>query len=1202
MSANDFDLHDGFDLELPKPEDEYDGKEIPNNQRLYLNAAEAEAYVARGHRVYHGPHQGTFIDETELESKTVRVVPFRYVHEKQAWIKDFIENDPETGKKREYAEPFVLKKTTGDITLAKMYHVPNHGPDTLLYEDGVERVSGSDEAKEAKKKGIKPKKHWEDSNPDVKKPKKSTHNHVISKNKTPTLSGADNIPVHAQNVYVSADETAPIQAVFWNPVEGKTRHIFSKKVASSNKVTKWSDLREHWDHLPTTIEKILAGTDTAEMDDSHKVVALIALTGFRHGEASDEGNKLAANEEEFKANGRTSKKNTGERTGTGTNALQARDVTLTEADGDKPASVRFYFSGKAGVLHDHTYTEGEGNGSSVVNIIRQALKGKESTNRLFSDTNELKNRNKLRSFVPEEYALNGHMETTKELNIKDIRSYMGTMAARKEIQRYIKEVGDPRDEKAFPTLKQRKTAFEKMRDSAGFAAGEVLNHKTRDTIKNDEGEVIETKWNPKKSEAIKSYIDPKEWEEYKPKDVILKLMNMVKDLQTLSKALPPNAVYSSTEAPPKGAMTFVTDKQEAEYWLQQTEVFPQTPDVGDLIEADPQAQQILQDLVAQEGTPYVVGGGVRDVLVGKPSKDIDIEVHGVPIDKLGQLMVKHGGETKQVGKQFGVFKVGNVDVSLPRTETKTGTKHTDFDVQAHTELPLKQAARRRDFTMNALMYDVKNHKIIDFFGGHDDIVAKKIKHVDDDTFIEDPLRVYRAAQFAGRFGFSIDESTIKLARSMDLSDLPKERVFEEMSKLLLKSPKPSVGLQALDDMGVLDQQMSELKQLQSTHQRGDYHAEGDVFEHTKMVVDEAAKISKNFKRGKDRQIIMLAALCHDLGKPATTDEKGSAFGHSKAGLEPTKQLLNKFTDDKEIIDIVLSLVEHHLIPLQYHRDKTGDNSFRKLINKHGTNFLHLLSAVSEADNAGRLHRQDDGKVIKPTNEANEWFRAAINRIGTEEGITSEGTLKPLVTGKDLLDLGFVQGKRIGEVLQDIQRRQEAGELTDKKEAVEYIQNIHKSYVSDYFLKAKGKYKGRTGGITPDWTMKVPGEERDIDEWAEARKKKAEERQWGIKPVGGQPMSKTWVGSLNEKGFSSPLIKQVLGSQMWFIQDGVDYVATLGNEVVTTVEKATFTYNKPSVSYAPSGRNNHNSNRRSSGKQGERYQGDIIDDEEDDHNV
>jgi tRNA nucleotidyltransferase (CCA-adding enzyme) len=684
-----------------------------------------------------------------------------------------------------------------------------------------------------------------------------------------------------------------------------------------------------------------------------------------------------------------------------------------------------------------------------------------------------------------------------------------------------------------------------------------------------------------------------------------KLTKVVKSLQRLFKALPPNAVYSSTEAPPKGAMTFVTEDREAEYWLQSTEVFPQTPDVGDAIEANPQAQQILQDL-GQEGTPYVVGGGVRDILIGKPSKDIDIEVHGVPMDKLGQLMEKHGGKPEQVGKQFGVFKVGDVDVSLPRTETKTGTKHTDFDVQAHTSLPLKQATRRRDFTMNALMYDVKNHRILDFFGGHDDIVAKKIKHVDDKTFVEDPLRVYRAAQFAGRFGFSIDESTIKLARSMDLSDLPKERVFEEMSKLLLRSPKPSVGLQALDDMGVLKQQMPELKNLQDTHQRGDYHAEGDVFTHTKMVIDEAAQISKRFEREKDRQIIMLAALSHDLGKPATTDEQGSALGHSEAGIEPTRQLLSKLTTDTEIIETVLALVEHHLVPLNYHNNRKNvkDSTFRRLINKHGTRFLQLLSAVSEADNAGRLHKQPDGNTIKPTHEANEWFRANINRIAAKEGITEKGKLQPLVTGKDLLDLGFVQGKRVGEVLQDIQRQQEDGKLTDKKEAIEYLQNIHKSYISEYFLKAKGKYKGRTGGITPDWTMKLPGEERDIDEWAEARRKKAEERQWGIKPVGGQPIAKTWVGSLADKGFTYPLIKQVIGSQMWFAQDGIDYIANLGtneDDLVTSVEKANFVYNRPSISYAPSGRNNQKTKRKSSGMQGERYQGDTIDDEEDDYN-
>jgi|10_taG_2_1085330.scaffolds.fasta_scaffold00108_23 hypothetical protein len=151
------------------------------------------------------------------------------------------------------------------------------------------------------------------------------------------------------------------------------------------------------------------------------------------------------------------------------------------------------------------------------------------------------------------------------------------------------------------------------------------------------------------------------------------------------------------------------------------------------------------------------------------------------------------------------------------------------------------------------------------------------------------------------------------------------------------------------------------------------------------------------------------------------------------------------------------------------------------------------------------------------------------------------------------------------------------------------------------LKGKGKYKGRTGGITPDASMKLPGEERDIDEYAEARQKKGENKQWGIKEFGGNPLNKTWIGSLMEKGYSSPVVKEIMNNQMWFIQDGVDYVATLGNNGVTNVEKAQFkpTGNptRPSVSYAPSGRNNRNTKNSSSGKQGERYQGETIDEDE-----
>ena len=1193
---------DSFEPEpLKKPDDIDDGFQLPEGQRHYIHANEEAEYTKLNMLVYTGKRGGRYVDAKGNKSNIDRVVADK-------WVKNFITNDPDTGKARTVAPPFeitVEDENSGDmvkLSIEGLYHVPNHGPNGIEYEDDSIRPAGQTYTDENGKK-IESKKDINN------KPVIATANHAL------VLNGDAKIPATAQkgSVYLSNEPDSPIQALY-RTEKGKQTIIFTPKEKKRRKDTFWSYQRAAFDDIDVILPSLDDDIENVNnWNDSQKVIALVGLTGFRHGNTG-KPRRLPKNKEELenqkRAHPEDAKKRvyTGERTGIGAGALIASEVHRSKD------SVTFKFTGKEDVPQEHEYNDSTEEGRRILAIVDSALKGKGPEDRLFATTTTANNK-VLNSLVPDpnrEISISTedrtYTETPHKLEMKNLRTHVGTTLAKKEL---AKRIGAYRQSISGKSDKAIALAFKTLRTDIGLVVGKALGHKKRVALtpaekeQVEQGLDVERTWEVKGDMALQNYIDPEIWKDVIPEGTVAKLMKMVKDLQTLSKALPPNAVYSSTEAPPKGAMTFVTEDREAAYWLQSTEVFPQTPDVGDAIEANPQAQQILQDL-GQEGTPYVVGGGVRDILIGKPSKDIDIEVHGVPMDKLGQLMEKHGGKPEQVGKQFGVFKVGDVDVSLPRTETKTGTKHTDFDVQAHTSLPLKQAARRRDFTMNALMYDVKNHRILDFFGGHDDIVAKKIKHVDDKTFVEDPLRVYRAAQFAGRFGFSIDASTIKLARSMDLSDLPKERVFEEMSKLLLRSPKPSVGLQALDDMGVLKQQMPELKNLQDTHQRGDYHAEGDVFTHTKMVIDEAAQISKRFEREKDRQIIMLAALSHDLGKPATTDEQGSALGHSEAGIEPTRQLLSKLTTDTEIIETVLALVEHHLVPLNYHnnRNNVKDSTFRRLINKHGTRFLQLLSAVSEADNAGRLHKQPDGNTIKPTHEANEWFRANINRIAAKEGITEKGKLQPLVTGKDLLDLGFVQGKRVGEVLQDIQRQQEDGKLTDKKEAIEYLQNIHKSYISEYFLKAKGKYKGRTGGITPDWTMKLPGEERDIDEWAEARRKKAEERQWGIKPVGGQPIAKTWVGSLADKGFTYPLIKQVIGSQMWFAQDGIDYIANLGtneDDLVTSVEKANFVYNRPSISYAPSGRNNQKTKRKSSGMQGERYQGDTIDDEEDDYN-
>ena len=381
----------------------------------------------------------------------------------------------------------------------------------------------------------------------------------------------------------------------------------------------------------------------------------------------------------------------------------------------------------------------------------------------------------------------------------------------------------------------------------------------------------------------------------------------------------------------------------------------------------------------------LVGGCVRDIILNKPSKDYDIEVYGVPIEKLSNIMVDDlGAKGEQVGKQFGIFKVGDFDISLPRQEVKTGDKHTDFDVISNENLPLKIAAQRRDFTINALMYDYKNGHIRDFFGGLEDLQNNVIRHIDDKTFIEDALRVYRAAQFAGRFGFKINPRTVKLASTMDLSHLPPERINEEFKKLLLKSPRPSVGIQALDDMGVVKKYYPEIDDLKATEQRPDYHAEGDVYVHTKMVIDEAAKIIGEWPDNEDKSIIMFAALAHDFGKPSTTQMSDKGFpvqpGHEEAGVEPTINFLSKITNEKRLTDLVSWIVGNHLMPAQLHRATTNDSTFKRIINKHTVAKLKLLAAVARADMKGRFHRFEDGTVVAPEAKEVDWFLERIDDV------------------------------------------------------------------------------------------------------------------------------------------------------------------------------------------------------------------------------
>jgi len=249
--------------------------------------------------------------------------------------------------------------------------------------------------------------------------------------------------------------------------------------------------------------------------------------------------------------------------------------------------------------------------------------------------------------------------------------------------------------------------------------------------------------------------------------------------------------------------------------------------------------ELAKSVNAEGGRAMLVGGCVRDRLMGRPVLDWDVEVYGVQPEKLRELLDLFG-RVDAVGEAFTVYKIGaDLDVSLPRRERKNGRGHRAFVIQGDPFMSFEEATRRRDFTVNAILEDPLSGEIVDLFGGRADIHSRMLRAVSSETFPEDSLRVLRAAQFAARFNFDIEPATVNLCREIDLADLPHERVWGEMEKLLLGAEQPSIGLRWLRDLGVLDHLFPEIKSLIGVPQEPEWHPEGDVFVHTQLVVDRA---------------------------------------------------------------------------------------------------------------------------------------------------------------------------------------------------------------------------------------------------------------------------------------------------------------------------------------------------------------------------
>jgi tRNA nucleotidyltransferase (CCA-adding enzyme) len=452
---------------------------------------------------------------------------------------------------------------------------------------------------------------------------------------------------------------------------------------------------------------------------------------------------------------------------------------------------------------------------------------------------------------------------------------------------------------------------------------------------------------------------------------------------------------------------------------------------NELVDALETAREVASAVRDAGGRALIVGGWVRDRLLGRPSKDIDLEVFGIPHEHVGPLLSAFG-RLEPVGQSFPVYKLiapgnGEIDIALPRRESKHGRGHKGFQVQGDPFMSIEEAARRRDFTINAIAWDPLTGGYEDPFDGRGDLDRLALRAVDEQTFGDDSLRVLRAVQFAARFGLTLDPGTAALCRRIRLDDLPPERIWGELEKLLLQAPRPSTGFALALDLGVIDQVLPEMRPLVGCAQEPEWHPEGDVWTHTLMVIDKARELNADLDRPQ-LITVMLGALCHDLGKPATTafvDGRLRSLDHEEAGVPPTLALLDRLNvhtiDGFDVRRQVVGLVSHHLKPGMFHKaGRVSDGAFRRLAQKVD---LELLARLARADCLGRTGSFDCSAM--------DWFLDRASALGVEHRPPA-----PLLMGRHLLALGVAPGPRMGEILKQVYEKQLDGVVASVEQGIE----------------------------------------------------------------------------------------------------------------------------------------------------------------------
>jgi tRNA nucleotidyltransferase (CCA-adding enzyme) len=413
--------------------------------------------------------------------------------------------------------------------------------------------------------------------------------------------------------------------------------------------------------------------------------------------------------------------------------------------------------------------------------------------------------------------------------------------------------------------------------------------------------------------------------------------------------------------------------------------------------------------------------------MGRDTIDIDLEVFRLSGERARQLLESFG-RVEAVGESFQVYKLGGLDVSLPRRDSKAGRGHKGFLVVGDPEMSIEDAARRRDFTVNAISWDPLADQYLDPFDGRRDIRRRLLRVVDPATFPDDSLRVLRAIQFAARLDFTVDEVTKALCRAIPLDDLPAERIWGEFEKLLF-APRPSIGFALALELGVVPRLFPELHALVGCQQEYEWHPEGDVWVHTLQVIDEARTRLEGLSR-PEQIAVMLGAVCHDFGKPKTTafiEGRIRSINHEEEGVEPAAAFLDRLNihsfEGYDVRQQVLGITAQHLKPGSWFkvRDEVGDGAFRRLAQKVD---LELIARVAKSDCEGRKPGRFDCSAM-------DWFLERARRLGVEHRPPT-----PILMGRHVLELGLRPGPRVGEIVKAVYEKQMDGTVTNLEEAID----------------------------------------------------------------------------------------------------------------------------------------------------------------------